>query len=187
MQTIARNIGGDALLLRGSPSPRFARSRLRAQSLLAALRGLLAGRGACAFACLRSSRRASSAPPWGLAFCRSAPTERRFKLREPSLRSGSRSGLKACVPTGFVFSPGFGAIGDFSKKNSVVFPPSLPLRIANIGISPCLLRFTRSFRFASSPRMAPSLLATLWGLAFCPHRKTFAKQRFYYEATTFSW
>ncbi len=44
------------------------------------------------FACLRSGRRASSSSLCsdlrGLALCRSAPTERRFKLREPSRALG---------------------------------------------------------------------------------------------------
>ncbi len=41
------------------------------------------------------------------------------------------------------------------KKNLRRSPPAHPLRIANSGCSPCLLRRARSFRFASSPRRAP--------------------------------
>ncbi len=97
----------------------------------------------------------------GARSCRFAPSPRLspslcftclgFYRRASSLRCGvSPWSLRSCGA-----SPCFGDFGEL--KNLRFFPPSPPLRIANSGRLPCLLRGARSCRFAPSSRLSPSL------------------------------
>ncbi len=97
-----------------------------------------------------------------------AASEPCFLRRTPSLLAllrGLGFGLKACVPTGLVFSPGFGAIGDFSKKLRCfpARPPASHRKHRDFALSPSLyselsLCFISSYvgeppRFAAGSRL----------------------------------
>ncbi len=47
---------------------------------------------------------------------------------------GLASGLKACIPSGLVFSPGFGDFGEFLKKISVASRPPTRFALQTYGV-----------------------------------------------------